>query len=162
MPNQSFEQKLKAANIRIRRIKEAGMQPITLKSPADIIRNYVEKKGTSQEGEFKTWKQVKEKYGDKISQEEYEQAITEFLSGEYGQQTYFREAFAYYSERIITQLIEAGFEDEEISKLYNLPKRAFIEAIEKASLRAKEDKDMGGSSNSFYYYIYQYLDTKEE
>ena len=161
MATNSFQKKVQQANRRIARIKEAGLQPITLKSPADLIERFVERKGTSREGELKTWAQVRLEY-DNITKEEYEKSISEFLESDYGKQTYFKEAVNYYSERIINQLIEAGYDDEDISRLYNLPKKEFIKMVERASELAKADKDSGGSSNSFYYYLFQYNDEQDE
>lgn len=161
MATNSFQKKVQQANRRIERIKDAGMQPITLKSPANIIERFVEKKGTSKEGRIKSWKQVSLEYGKEITKEEYEQSIEDFLNSYYGKQTYFNEAYKYYSERIIDQLIEEGYDNEEISRLYNLPKKEFIDKINEAHEKAKNDKDSGGSSNSFYYYLFQYSDEKE-
>lgn len=161
MSTNSFQKKIQQANKRIERIKEAGLQPITLKSPADLIEKFVERKGTSREGELKTWGQVKSEF-DNITREEYEKSITDFLESDYGKQTYFKEAVNYYSERIINQLIESGYDEEDISRLYKLPKREFIKLVERASELAKSDKDSGGSSNSFYYYLFQYNDEQDD
>lgn len=157
----SIQELVRQANRRIDRIKSIGMQPVTLKSPADSIRIYIEEKGTSREGQFKTWAQIRLEHSD-ITIEKYEKDIKDFLLSSYGEQTTVRGSFNYYRESVINHLQESNyFEDIDVERLYRLPKQEFIELINNAHQAGAEAKDKGGSSDSFYYYIYDYLDNME-
>ena len=157
----SIQDIVRQANKRIEKIKEFGMQPITLKSPANIIEKFVEPKGTSREGQIKTWAQVRLEY-DGISMREYENAVREFLQGEYGGQTYVKGAFEYYKNNVVNQMTEMGYDDLEINRLEKLSKKDFISAIDYASEMASRDRIEKGDSGSFYQYIIDYLDNKGE
>lgn len=154
-----FNSMIKNANKRIETIKEYGMQPITLKSPADKIRRFIEPKGTSMEGQFKTYAEVRSD-NPSITREEYENVIKSFLDSPYGSQTYFSEAFKYY-EKIINQLEEIEmFEEQDIKNMQKLSRREFIEMVEKAGELSNAERKEYGTSGSFYEYIYQYLEER--
>lgn len=156
----SISQIIRNANKRIQHIKDAGMEPITLKSPANVIEKFIEPKGTSREGLFKTWSQVREEFDD-ITKLEWEEIMLNFLGGKYGKQTSFSDALDYNVER--AELIVEMFADEDyLKKFYKLSKREKVNLIRDAGEAADFAEKNGHpyGSGYFYHYIYDYLDTK--
>lgn len=170
---------IKSINRRIQRIKDAGMRPVTITSAADIVERVVERKGTSKEGEFKSYKQVKLEIPS-ITREEYENIIKEFISSDYGKQTYYYESVNRTYQEGLARI--SGWSDNyQYTKefLSTLSKkdlikflREFGDKMEDAKRLAKESSDYTYSSNQILrdlteqweYRIYGYsnLESDEE
>lgn len=146
---------IKGVNQSIEDIKSHGLQPITLKSPADIIEKFIEPKGTSKEGQFKTYTQYIDQYGY-ITEEQYESVITDFIA-EYAEQFDLRGAIEYKAEETIARL-EKFIPDETMSRIYEMTDDEIVKMIQWVGETTNEAKANGAMSDVFYYYLEQYLD----
>lgn len=144
---------IKNVNRRIANIKKHGLIPITLKSPADLIENFIHPKGTGIEGEFKSRKQYMFEHGY-ISKEEYENTIMGFIN-EYEEQLNTRGALRYQAERVLSSLENAGMYDD---RLDNMTPAQIIKMIQVVGEATNDKKRAGYDSSSFYYLLTAYLD----
>lgn len=139
----------------IKEIKEFGLQPVTLKSPANIIEKFIEPKGTSREGEFKTYEQYISEHGY-ISQEEYNNYVMNFIA-DYHSQLYLEGAIDYQVKAVIHSL-EDRVSDDFMASLETMSKEDLIDLIREAGEAANEAVRNGGYSDIFYYYLEQFRD----
>ena len=157
-----FQKLLKNVNRRIDRIKESGLQPVTLKTPADIIEQFVEKKGTSEEGRIKTYREYLKSRGDNpiISEAEYMTKIKDFVFNYDEQLTVYGNIRYQYESALAKMLIgnERGqITDSLMDDLSKISKRDMIELI----IRAGEETNTGVirgdyDSEQFYYLLAKY------
>ena len=146
---------LKQVNQDIKEIKEFGLQPVTLKSPANIIEKFIEPKGTSREGEFKTYEQYISEYGY-ISQEEYNNYVMNFIA-DYHSQLYLEGAIEYQAQAVLNSL-EGRVSDDLLSKIETMSREDLIDLIREAGEAANEAVRNGAYSDIFYYYLEQFRD----
>lgn len=150
-----FSEYVENINKSIREIKEFGLQPITLKSPANIIEKFIEPKGTKTEGEFKTYDQYVEEYGY-ITEEEYQSYIRNFI-GEYENQLNLTGAIKWQSEAILERL-DGVLDEDYYEMVAGMDRADLIEMIQKAGMSTNEAVRSGYDSSVFYYYLIQYID----
>ena len=150
----NFKQILRQVNQDISEIKNFGLQPITLKSPANIIEKLIQPKGTSAEGEFKTYEQYISEYGY-ISEQEYSTYVMDFIA-DYHEQLNLKGAVDYQLKWALANL-EGRVEDDVFSRIETLTKEELIRLIQMAGEDANETVRNGGYSDIFYYFIEQYL-----
>lgn len=151
----NYEEIINIANNDIREIKEFGLQPITLKSPANIIEKLIHPKGTSNEGEFMTYSEYINKFGY-ISKSEFYDSILEFISN-YSSQLNLEGAIDYQAD-IVLNKVDNKLSDDTIYHLANMDKQDLIELIRMAGYAANVAVRNGATSDVFYYYIEQYID----
>ena len=143
-------------NKRIGRIKEAGLQPITLKSPADLIEKFIHERGTSKEGLFKTYAEYVREYGY-IDRELYYNIIEDFFNV-YENQLNVKGAMKYAAQRARHLLedrynnLDIDFDVEEISE------RELVDIVSKAGRETNERVKNGETSDIFYYLLEKYMD----
>lgn len=150
-----FSEYVENINKSIREIKEFGLQPVTLKSPANIIEKFIEPKGTKNEGEFKTYDQYIEEYGY-ITEEEYQSYIRNFI-GEYENQLNLTGAIKWQSEAILERL-DGVLDEDYYEMVAGMDRADLIEMIQKAGMSTNEAVRSGYDSSVFYYYLIQYID----
>lgn len=150
----TFQDVIEDVNRNIREIKEFGLQPVTLKAPANIIEKFIEPKGTSSEGEFKTYDQYVEEYGY-ITEEEYETYVASFIV-EYTDQLTLEGAIKWQAEAILDRL-EGNIDEYYYDQLANLDRADLVEIIQKAGMATNEAVRNGFESSIFYHYLIQYM-----
>ena len=166
-----FSRKLRNLNLRIENIQKSGLQPVTLKSPADIIERFVNRKGTSAEGKIKTYNQYvrdeiksaeRAKTEPKIvTKEEYQSLISSFVD-DYSDQLTVLGNLRYQARAIMHKMDVAisktAIDDDLYEKLSSLKKKDLIDLIKKAGEESNQGKKDGAyGSSEFYVLINRYL-----
>lgn len=150
------KRELRNLNRRIENIKSAGLQPITLKSPADLMERFIHEKGTGKEGTFKTYAEYTRQYGY-IDEQLFYNMIEDFFDLYKGQLN-VKGAKAYAATRARELLIDRFGYSYDIDVILDMKDKDLYDLISKVGRETNERVRNGETSDVFYYLLEEYLE----
>ena len=147
-------------NKRIRRIKDYGFQPLTIKTVSDQIKNFIHPKGISIEGEIKSYSEYTMSEESPISRDEYYEYLKDFFVEQgYGSQTYLKEVKQSYADAL-DHIIEeyTDLDESDKNRFYRLSNSEKARLLQEWGEKANEEERRNYNSSAFYDYATQYAE----
>lgn len=147
-------------NKRIRRIKDYGFQPLTIKTVSDQIRNFIHPKGISIEGEIKSYSEYIMGEENPISREDYYSYLKDFfITQEYTSQTYLKEVKKSYADTL-DHIIEeyTDLSESDKNRFHRLSDSEKSRLLQEWGEKANEEERRNYNSSAFYDYATQYAE----